>query len=229
MKISEKPFDNKLVRKAFQASIDRERVLELVYRGLGAAGEDHHVAPIHPEYVALPKLKQDHALARKLLADAGYPNGIDLKIDCVAQPTWEQNACKAMAEMCKPAGINLAINIMPGGTYWDRWLTTPFGFTNWTHRPLGVQVLNLAYRSGAPWNETGFSNAAFDAALNEAGGEADPEARRKHMAKLQGILQEEAVIVQPLWRSVFVGANKRVRGLYAQVALEHHYERVWLA
>ena len=48
--------------------------------------------------------------------------------------------------MVKPAGIRLAINIMPGGTYWDRWISTPFGFTSWTHRPLGVQVLNLAYR-----------------------------------------------------------------------------------
>jgi peptide/nickel transport system substrate-binding protein len=33
-------------------------------------------------------------------------------------------------------------------------------------RPLGVQVLNLAYRSGVAWNETGFSNPEFDALLD---------------------------------------------------------------
>ena len=62
---------------------------------------------------------------------------------------------------------------MPGGTYWDRWLSTPFGFTSWTHRALGVQVLNLAYRSGVAWNETSYSNPEFDRLLDKAGGLAD--------------------------------------------------------
>ena len=229
MKVTEKPFDNKNVRNAIQACIDRKRMLDIVYRGFGAVGEDHHVAPIHPEYAKLPPLKQDHAKAKKLLADGGYPNGLKVRIDCVANPTWEQNACKALAEMCKPAGIDIAINIMPGGTYWDRWMTTPFGFTAWTHRALGVQVLNLAYRTGVAWNETSYSNPEFDRLLDEAGTKLDPNERRKVMAKLETILQGDAAIAQTFWRSVFVAANKRVQGTFAQVALEHHYEKVWLA
>jgi len=42
-------------------------------------------------------------------------------------------------------------------------------------------------------------------------------------------MQEDAVIAQAFWRSVFVTANNRVQGLYAQVALEHHYNKVWLS
>ena len=133
-----------------------------------------------------------------------------------------------LAEMVKPAGIELAINIMPGGTYWDRWMSTPFGFTSWTHRPLALQVLNVGYRTGAVWNETGYSNPAFDKLLDEAGSVVDPSERRKHMEAVEAVLQEDAIITQSLWRSVFVAANKRVKGLYAQVALEHHYNQVWL-
>ncbi len=229
MKVTEAPYDNKLLRQAILASVDHDRMLQVVYQGLGAPAEDHHVAPIHPEYAELPKRKQDHALARKLLADAGYPDGIEITIDCVANPTWEQNACKALSEMCKPAGIDLAINIMPGGTYWDRWMTTPFGFTSWTHRALGVQVLNLAYRTGVAWNETSYSNPEFDRLLDEAGAKPDADERRQVMAKIEAMLQDDAIISQSLWRSVFVAANQRVRGLYAQVALEHHYTKVWLA
>lgn len=154
---------------------------------------------------------------------------LKIRIDCVANPTWEQNACKAIAEMCRPAGIDLQINVMPGGTYWDRWLTTPFGFTNWTHRPLGVQVLNLAYRSGVPWNETSYANPEFDKLLDIAGTKIDPEERRKDMATLEAMLQGDAVFIQSLWRSIFVSAHKRVRGLYAHPAFEHHYNKVWLA
>ena len=228
MRVTEAPFDNKKLRQAIQATIDANRVLEVAYQGLGAAAEDHHVAPIHPEYAKLPSQKQDYDLAKKLLADAGYPDGIDITIDCVAAPTWEQNTCKVIAEMMKPAGIKLAINIMPGGTYWDRWMSTPFGFTSWTHRALGVQVLNLAYRAGSVWNETAYDNSEYDSLLDSAGTKLDPDDRRKVMAKLETIMQEDAIISQDYWRSVFTSAHKRVQGVYAQVALEHHYNQVWL-
>ena len=181
MKVDQKPFDNPLVRRAIQASIDHDKLLEIVYRGLGAAGEDHHVAPVHPEYVKLPKQTQDYALAKKLLADAGHASGLKITVDCVANPTWEQNACKAIAEMLRPAGIDLGININPGGTYWDRWMTTPMGFTSWAHRPLAVQNLTLAYRSGSKWNESGYSNPEFDKLLDEASGKIDVAERRKLM------------------------------------------------
>jgi peptide/nickel transport system substrate-binding protein len=229
MKVTAQPFNNKNIRKAVQACVDHDRILAIVYRGLGAVAEDHHVAPIHPEYAALPKLRQDYAAAHRYLAAAGRPNGIKLTIDCVANPAWEQNVCKALVEMCKPAGIQISINIMPGGSYWDRWMTTPFGFTSWTHRALGVQVLNLAYRSGVAWNETSYANPAFDALLDQAGGVTDANDRRMVMAQAEAMLQDDAIISQSFWRSVFVAANKRVHGLYPHVALEHHFNKVWLA
>ena len=49
------------------------------------------------------------------------------------------------------------------------------------------------------------------------------------MAKLEKILQDEAVVVQPYWRNVFVTANKRVQGFQVSPALEHHFNKVWLA
>ena len=40
---------------------------------------------------------------------------------------------------------------------------------------------------------------------------------------------DDAVIAQTFWRSVFVSRTKRVKGIYAHVAFEHHYNKVWLA
>ncbi|MCH9019735.1 MAG: ABC transporter substrate-binding protein [Proteobacteria bacterium] len=228
MHVNEKPFDNKKLRQAFQACVDAKRVLEVAYQNRGTPGADHHVSPLHPAYAELPAQKQDYGLAKKLLAEAGYPDGIRLTIDCVATPTWEQNTCKALSEMVKPGGIDLAINIMPGGTYWDRWMSTPFGFTSWTHRAHATQVLNLGYRTGGRWNETGYANPEFDKLLNEAGATLDADERRKVMAKLEAILQDDAIISQDFWRLVYTAANKRVHGIYAQVALEHHYNKVWI-
>ena len=65
-----------------------------------------------------------------------------------------------------------------------------------------MQILNLAYRTGVAWNETAFSNAEFDALLDKANGIQDADARREVMARLQQIMQEEAVTIIPFWRSL---------------------------
>ncbi len=212
MRVDRPPFDKVAVRRAVQACIDHDRLLELGYRGRGAAGEDHHVAPVHPDYAALPKQRQDYALARKLLAEAGHPNGLELSIDCRSAPSWEPTTVQAMSAMCRPAGIDLKINTMPSEQYGDIWNKTPFGFTGWTHRPLGVMVLNLAYRSAAAWNESAYANSAFDRVLDRANATLDIPARRRHMAECERILQRDAVIVQPLWRSIFAVGSKNLRG-----------------
>jgi peptide/nickel transport system substrate-binding protein len=63
-------------------------------------------------------------------------------------------------------------------------------------------VLSLAYRSGEAWNEFGWANAEFDALLAEANSIADVEARREVMGKLQGMVIEEGVTIQPYWRKI---------------------------
>jgi len=90
-------------------------------------------------------------------------------------------------------------------------------------------VLNLAYRSGVPWNETHYNNPEFDRILDKASATLDVDARRKHMAKLEKILQDDAIIAQPLWRSVFTAAHKRVQGLRVHPTLYHQFNGVWLA
>jgi peptide/nickel transport system substrate-binding protein len=65
------------VRQAMRLALDTQKLLKIAYLGLGAPGEHHHVAPVHPEYYKLTFQKQDIAKAKKLLADAGHPNGFD--------------------------------------------------------------------------------------------------------------------------------------------------------
>ena len=92
--------------------------------------------------------------------------------------------------------------VLPGSTFWNDWAKYPYSSTNWSHRPLGVQVLALAYRSGEAWNETGFANAEFDRVLTEALAVADVAKRRSIIARAQKILQDEGVICQPYWRTL---------------------------
>ena len=214
-----KPFDDKRVRQAMRYAIDSNAVLQIAHRGLGQPGEHHHVSPVHPEYAKLAPPRRDVARARKLLAEAGYPNGIDVEIICRPQPAWELLAVQTMVEQWKEAGIRVKINVMPSTQYWEVWTKVPFGFTTWAHRPLGIMSLALAYRSGGPWNESKYSNPEFDRLLTQAEGTLDVAARREIMARLETILQEDGPIVQPVWRAIFTFHDKRVQGFKPHPAL----------
>ena len=205
-------FKDPRVRKALRLAVDTQKCLEIAHRGLGAPGEHHHVCPVHPDYNKLPFMGRDVEAAKKLLAEAGHPDGIDLEIATKPDPAWEAAAVQVMVAQWKEAGIRVKINVMPSAQFWDVWDKVPFGFTHWNHRPLGFMVLGLAYRSGVPWNESHFNNAEFDALLTKAEGTLDVDVRRELMGRIETIFQEEGPIIQPLWRSITTAYDKRVQG-----------------
>ena len=115
-----------------------------------------------------------------------------------------------MAAQLRDAGINVKRTVLPGSTFWNDWVKYPFSSTNWNHRPLGVQIWALAYKSGEAWNEFGWANSDFDALLTEALATADVEKRRALMAKGQKLIQDEGVTIQPYWRSLYRHFNDTV-------------------
>jgi len=205
-------FKDPKVRKAMRLAVNTPKVLQIAHLGLGAPAEHHHVAPVHPEYYKLPFMKQNIADAKKLLAEAGHPDGFEVEIFCKKDPDWEAIAVQAMVNMWKEIGVNVKMNVLPSAQYWDHWMIEPFAFTNWTHRPLGTMVLDLAYRTGVPWNESHYSNPKLDALLDQADATLDVEKRKLIMKQIEELMQEEGPIVQPLWRAVFTGVNKKVKG-----------------
>ena len=210
--VDREEFKDPRLRKALRLATDTRRCLEIAHRGLGAPGEHHHVCPVHPDYKELPFMERDVEAAKKLLAEAGHPDGVDLEIAAKKDPAWEIQAVQAMVEQWKEANIRCKINLMPSAQFWDVWDKVPFGFTSWAHRPLGFMVLALAYRSGVPWNESHFANETFDSLLTKAEGTLDLEERREIIGQIQTLMQEEGPMAQPLWRSLVVAYDKKVKG-----------------
>jgi peptide/nickel transport system substrate-binding protein len=211
-RLDHKPFDDPRVRKALRLATDTEKTLQIAHKGVGAAAEHHHVAPVHPDYKKIEPLGYKPEEAKKLLAEAGFADGLEVEIICKPDPSWEQAAVEAMAEQWKTGGFKPKINVMPSNKFWEVWDKVPFGFTEWTHRPLGFMVLALAYRTGVPWNESAYSNAKFDELLTKAEGTIDIAARSEILGELEKIMLEDGPITQPLWRSVYAAYDKRVKG-----------------
>ena len=212
MIIDRKPFDDPKVRLAMRYGMDSNRVLQLAQRGLGLPGEHHFVCPIHPDYAPLPEMTRDVEKAKSLLAEAGYPDGINFTFNTKKDPAWEIAAVQSMVEQWKECGINADINVMPSAQFWDVWDKFDCGFVEWAHRSLGFMVLSLGFRSGVPWNPTTFADQEFDDLLTQAEGTFDVEERKEVMKKIQIIMQERGPICQPVWRSILTGMDKKVKG-----------------
>jgi peptide/nickel transport system substrate-binding protein len=221
------PYDNVAVRTAIQKAVSNAVVLELGYSNLGTVAENHHVCPIHPEYAELPPLVFDPVAAKAEIDAAGHA-ATEFELISI-DDAWQAACCDAVASQVRDAGISIKRTVLPGSTFWNDWLKYPFSATEWNMRPLGVQILALAYKSGVPWNETAFANAEFDTLLSEAMSISDADARREVMAKLQTIMQKEGVLIQPFWRSLYRHTTDKVRGAEKHPTFEHHHYKWWLS
>ena len=216
-----KPFADIRVRQAIQMAVDNAVCLELGYNSAGRVAENHHLGPIHPEYAELPKPEFDPAKAKALMEEAGMA---DFEFELMSiDDDWRKNTADSVAAQMRDAGLNIKRTVLPGSTFWNDWAKYPFSCTNWNHRPLGVQIWALAYRSGEAWNEFGWSNAEFDSFLEEALSIADAEKRSAMAKKAAEVIRAEAVTIQPYWRSVYRHMRKGVVGAPAHVAYEHHH------
>jgi len=213
-----KPYADVRVRKALAMAVDNSICLELGYGDRGVTAENHHVAPVHPEYAELPPLVRDVEGARALMEEAGM---MDFEHEIISiDDDWRKNTTDAVAAQLRDAGFNIKRTILPGSTFWNDWAKYPYSSTNWNHRPLGVQVLALAYRSGEAWNEFGWANEEFDTLLLDALALADADQRREVMRKIEQLIQDEGVTIQPYWRSLYRHAREGLVGADMHIAFE---------
>lgn len=219
-----KPYASAQVRRALALAVDNAICLELGYAGRGSVAENHHVSPMHPAYADVGPPRHDPALANAEMAAAGL-DGFEHDLTTI-DDEWQRNTGDAVAAQLRDAGIPVRRTILPGNTFWQNWLNYPFSSTQWNHRPLDVQVLTLAYRSDAAWNETGFQSETFDQLLARANSIADAETRRGVMAQIETLLREEGVIIQPYWRRLYNHHNGRLVNAEKHPSNEIHLYKI---
>jgi peptide/nickel transport system substrate-binding protein len=115
-----KPFDNKLVRQAMAYAIDRQAVIDLVMFGYGTPIGSHW-SPSTPYYVDLTgKFTHNPQKAKKLLAQAGHPNGFEATIKLPAIYAYSKRAGEVIADQLSRVGIKLNIEIVEWGQWIER-------------------------------------------------------------------------------------------------------------
>jgi peptide/nickel transport system substrate-binding protein len=209
------PFDNVKVRQAVQAATDRQAILQAAQFGMGAIAYDVPVTKNSPDFneSCLPP-EYNIELAKNLLTEAGYPDGITIELDT---STTGGGAMVPMATVMKekaaPAGINIEIINNPETGYWsDVWLIKPFVTVWWGGRPT-FEAYSVPYYSTGSWNEASYTNLEVDRLIDLAATQADPAAQSATYGKIQCILVDEVPRIIPVFRPVMLGSHDYVQGL----------------
>ena len=232
MRVDVDPWTDIRVVNALKMCQDRERILQLGYYGQGDIGIDAHIAPVHPEYCQKDLPAYDPETSKKLLAEAGYPDGLKVTL-ATKNDLEEPEVAQALKEQAAAGGFDIQLDITEPGGYWDRWTEVDLGLTSWTHRPLGTQVLRLGYTSDAEgkpveWNETRWVDQEFETLLAEAERTLDVEKRRGIMCQIEDIFIERGPIGIAYWKSVWNIVPKKFQNIEAHPTEYDLLNEVWI-
>ena len=207
------PFDNILVRKAVQAATNRESINQAALLGQGVLAFDHPIHPSDPRFApqyAPPAY--DTELARSLLEQAGYPDGIDLTLYTADVGSGVTDMAIAFKESAAPAGIRVDIVRKPADGFWDVvWNVEPFTVSYWRGRNAD-QALSLEYHSDSAWNTAKYYSDTVDELIEKARG-LDLAGQQETYGEIQRILIEEVPRVVVAFQPWLYGARKDVRGV----------------
>ncbi|NCC32165.1 MAG: ABC transporter substrate-binding protein [Chloroflexia bacterium] len=229
MDVTSAPFDDVRVRQAFKHCVDREGMVQAVLQGYGVAGNDQPVAPNDPAWADIAPLAYDPARAKALLAEAGYPDGLEITLATSDSRPGMVPMAVAFQEMAKPAGITVAIERHPGETYWTEvFMQTNFFTSKWSVFANADMLLHMGYRSDGAWLETGIQDPALDALISEVRSEADPAQRQAMYREIQELISYEGGEIIPYFKSLLSTAHAKVQGVQMLTTSWMYFDETWL-
>ena len=212
------PFKDQRVREAVALAIDEPTIVSRVMLGLGHPTWEMWGPGINGYDPALDsRPKADPAKARQLLADAGYPSGFRVALDCPNDRyVMDEQICTAIVSMLARIGVKVDLIAQTKSKYFDKILApnynTDFYMLGWT--PATYDAHNVLYtllntRDGkrGEVNAGGYSNPTLDDLTQKIGVETDPAKRGAMIIQSIDILQKDVATV-PLHQQVIVWAAK---------------------
>jgi peptide/nickel transport system substrate-binding protein len=196
------PWNNKKLRQAVAYAIDREAIVQSVFQGRAEVLQ----GPLGPGQIGYspdvtPKYHYDPAKAKQLLAEAGFPNGVDVELFASADRyVNDRQSSQAIASMLTKVGIRTKLTIRD---YSIEWPNVRKGLVPFYYQGRGSVIdpspfLEQYFQSGVT-PRLGYSNPQLDKLLEAERREFDPAQRKKLLLQAFDLIQQEVPTVF-LWR-----------------------------
>jgi oligopeptide transport system substrate-binding protein len=231
--VTKPPLNDKRVRQALAMTIGRRAIVETVTR----AGEVPAFCLTPPStggYTAEARLREDPAAARRLLAEAGYPDGKNFPEIELLYNTLQSNKeiAEAIQEMWKKElNINVRLHNEEWKVYLDSMRNTNYSIARagWGGDYLDPRTFLDLFQTDSGNNETGWSNREYDRLCRLAASTGDQAVRYAYFQKAEAILVDEMPIIP-----IYIYTNPRliqpsVKGWYPNLLDQANYRSIYLA
>jgi peptide/nickel transport system substrate-binding protein len=210
------PFDNQKLRQAIFHAINREAAVSIGFGGAGEVAQTFFPSDIEgaaPD-IGLPEYNVEKA--KQLLAEAGYPNGLEFTLICQAANENRRNMATFIQAQLAEVGITVKIDAVEQGVFTDTYVgglhdTIILGWTDVSGEP--AQILdNWDYRNESLFTTWGYKNDTYSDYLKIAVGSVDKEVVNENFRKCQEILHADVPAIPIVVAYLDEASTREVQG-----------------
>jgi oligopeptide transport system substrate-binding protein len=226
------PLNDVRVRRALAMAINRDQIVRDVTKGHQMPAS-HFSPPNLAGFTAQARVPQDPAAARKLLAEAGFPNGAGFpKLDILFNTNeGHRQIAEAIQQMWKrELGVNIGLYNQEGKVWTDsmRTMSYQIGRFAWVGDYLDPSTFLDIMASDSGNNQTGWKNAEYDALIAKAKQTADTAQRYALYQRCEEILAAECPIAPIYFYTRNNLVRPEVKGWYGNLLDQHPLKGVYL-
>ena len=215
MNNSRKPFSDVRVRRAVTHAISKPEVVKLAMFGMGRV-IGSNVDPLNPYFVDLANaVPHDPARAKKLLAEAGYPNGFDAVLKVAPQYYYTVRAGEVIVDQLARVGVKVKIEQIE----WGQWLSRVWKEADYDLTIIGhAEAWDIANYANPKYYYR-YDSAKFQELFKQSEVTLDDKARREQYAQLQKMLVDDAPAVFLFIHPRLVVAKKGLTGFWKDLPI----------
>ena len=225
--VTHKPFDDPRVRKALALAVDKRRLVERITRA-GEKTASHLTPPGTANYTAPEGLGHDVALAKKLLAEAGFPDGKGFppfQYLYNSSKLHEQIAVELQQMWKETLGLKMELRQTEWKVYLAEQSNKNYHLcrSSWIGDYNDPNTFLDMFMSNNGNNRTGWANPRYDQLIRDANQETDVKRRAALLGEAEALLIRDGLPIVPLY--FYVGVTfydpKKIEGIYSNVLDEH--------
>lgn len=198
MAADRKPFNDNRVRLALKYAMNPE-ILAKACQGTLGTDIFYNETPIMnklAQYYAIPNRGQNIEKAKSLLAQAGYPKGLSVELYYASDHPYSPALAQTVKELAAPADFDIQLKGYPRDVYLSQyWMHAPLSITGWGGRIDPSVLLNLAFTSKGPWNESHIADPEVDSLIQQIVTEVNDATRQQLYDKLQQVFFDRGTLI----------------------------------
>ena len=214
LNVNSKTYSDPKVREAIALSIDRKAICESILHGTATVPNSYIPAGIIGHDDSLPEFEYDPEKAKSLLAEAGYPDGIDLRVTVNTKYQGNVAIATAFQQQAKAAGINVEVEQVDSAAWSDMKKNggVDCGISNWYVDYSDPESM-LYPMTKTDTNSSFWHNAEFDKLMDEGIATTDETERQEIYKKAEHIMTREDWATTPLYNETkFYLLNPSITG-----------------